>query len=107
MGEIIYRNEKVVGYLSSAGYSHNLGAPIGLGFVSLVDKSKDEKVKTFVESGIYEVEMVNKDRKIVRVPVSASFSCVVDPKGARVQWENGVQQVSVLVDGTGAVTNHV
>jgi 4-methylaminobutanoate oxidase (formaldehyde-forming) len=82
--DIVYRDGHIVGQFTSVAYSHTLEQPIALGFISLECKPEGEKLKTFLDGGQYEVDIVHRGR-IVRVPVKVSLSCAVDPKGRRVQ----------------------
>jgi 4-methylaminobutanoate oxidase (formaldehyde-forming) len=85
--DIVYRDGQTVGQFTSVAYSHTLDQPIALGFVSLAGKPDAVKMKAFLESGHYEVDLVHRG-SIIRVPVQVSLTCAVDPKGHRLQGSN-------------------
>ncbi|CAK0799883.1 unnamed protein product [Prorocentrum cordatum] len=88
--EVLYRHGKAVGHLTSGGFSHVLGRPIGLGFVSLEEKPEQLSVKKFVEEARrYSVEMTSSRGGIVRVPVRVVLGPLVDPRGRRAQGDYG------------------
>ncbi len=74
--ETLYRNGQRVGWLSSAGFGHTVGCPIGLGYV------RDPKGvdRTFLESGTYELEVAG-----TQVPCRIHFEPLYDPKNQRVK----------------------
>lgn len=74
--ETIFRNGAQVGWLSSGGYGHTIGRPIGLGYVSNVDGVTRE----FVESGEYELEVAG-----LRVAARVNWDALYDPKSSRVR----------------------
>jgi len=53
--ETIFRNGQRVGWLTSAGFGHTVGRPIGLGYV----RNPDGVDKAFLEAGRYELEVRN------------------------------------------------
>jgi 4-methylaminobutanoate oxidase (formaldehyde-forming) len=65
--EPIYRNDKCVGYLSSAAYGHAIGASVALGYV----RSNHPISRDFVLGGDYEIDVAGQ-----RVPARA---CLVPP----------------------------
>ena len=73
--ETIYRDGVRVGWLSSGGFGHTLGKPIGMGYVRVpgVDAG-------YLASGVWELEVASE-----RVPARATFEALYDPKGARVK----------------------
>ncbi len=75
--ETIYRNGKRVGWLSSGGYGHTIGKPIGFGYVRQPDGGLDEE---FVLSGSYELEVATK-----RVTSHVHLAPLYDPKMERVK----------------------
>jgi glycine cleavage system aminomethyltransferase T len=75
-GEPIYRDGRLVGYLSSGGYGHTLGGAVGLGSVENEDGVRSD----FIESGRYEIEVAG-----VRYRARASLRPMYDPKGERVR----------------------
>jgi len=74
--ETIYRNGERVGFLSSGGFGHTLGAPIGYGYVRR-DAGVDP---AFVLSGDYELEVAGE-----RFSARAALEPFYDPKSARVR----------------------
>ncbi len=74
--EPIYRDGKVVGYLSSGNYGHALGRAIGLGYVRHPDGVDAE----FVNSGKYEIEVAGD-----RFSAQASLRPLYDPKSERIR----------------------
>lgn len=73
--EPILRNGDIVGYLSSGGYGHTLGAAIGLGYVPC----KGETAADVLASS-YEIDVAG-----VRVKAAASLRPMYDPKSERVK----------------------
>jgi 4-methylaminobutanoate oxidase (formaldehyde-forming) len=73
--EPILRNGDIVGYLSSGGYGHTLGAAIGLGYVPC----KGETAADVLASS-YEIDVAG-----VRVKATASLRPMYDPKSERVK----------------------
>jgi len=69
------RNGDIVGYLSSGGYGHTLGAAIGLGYVPC----KGETAADVLASS-YEIDVAG-----VRVKATASLRPMYDPKSERVK----------------------
>ena len=74
--ETLYRNGQRVGWLSSAGFGHTVGCPVGLGYV------RDSKGvdRTFLESGTYELEVAG-----TKVPCRIHLEPLYDPKNQRVK----------------------
>ena len=73
--ETIYRNGTRVGWLSSGGFGHTVGKPIGMGYVRA--EGVDEG---FLTSGDYELEVASD-----RVPARLHLGPLYDPKGERVK----------------------
>ncbi|MCP4142463.1 MAG: FAD-dependent oxidoreductase [Chloroflexi bacterium] len=76
-GEIIYRNNKPVGYIMSGGYGHTLGASVGVG---PIESEEGITSADFVKSGTYEIDIAG-----VRYPAKASLRPMYDPKLLRVR----------------------
>ena len=74
--ETIYRNGERVGWLSSGGFGHTLGKPIGLGYVRCADGVNG----AYVSSGTYELEVATE-----RVPAAATLQPLYDPKMTRIK----------------------
>uniref|UniRef100_UPI002601A2E5 GcvT family protein n=1 Tax=uncultured Lentibacter sp. TaxID=1659309 RepID=UPI002601A2E5 len=73
--EPILRDGQIVGYLSSGGYGHSLGAAVGLGYVPCEGQSAAD-----VLASSYEIDV-----KGARVPAKASLKPMYDPKSERVR----------------------
>jgi 4-methylaminobutanoate oxidase (formaldehyde-forming) len=73
--EPVLRDGKIVGYLSSGGYGHTLGAAIGMGYVPCKGETAAE-----VLASSYEIDVAG-----VRVKAQASLRPMYDPKSARVK----------------------
>ena len=71
--EPIVRDGEIVGYLSSGGYGHHLGAAIGLGYVPCEGESAAE-----VLASRFEIDVMG-----TRVVAEASLKPLYDPKGDR------------------------
>ncbi len=74
--ETIFRGGKRVGWLSSGGFGHTFGLPIGYGYVRHVEGVTAE----YVMSGTYELEVAS-----VRVAAQAHLTPLYDPKMERVR----------------------
>lgn len=74
--ETIYRNGKRVGWLTSGGFGHTLGKPIGYGYV----RNPDGVDASFVESGDYELEVAT-----VRIKANVHMAPLYDPKMERIK----------------------
>lgn len=74
--ETILRNGERVGWLSSGGFGHSLGKPLGYGYVRHAEGVSD----AFVLSGDYELEVASE-----RVPARVSLSPFLDPKNTRIK----------------------
>ncbi len=74
--ETIFRNGERVGWLTSAGFGHTLGTPIGYGYV----RNPQGVSPDYVMSGTYEVEVATQ-----RIPASATLQPFYDPSSSRVK----------------------
>jgi glycine cleavage system aminomethyltransferase T/glycine/D-amino acid oxidase-like deaminating enzyme len=74
--ETIYRNGQRVGWLTSGGFGHWVGKPIGYGYV----RHDDGVDADFVASGQYELEVASK-----RVPARVEMKPLYDPGMARIK----------------------
>ena len=74
--EPIWRDDQIVGYITSAMYGHTLGGAVGLGYVN----HEDGVDRDFVKSGSYEIEVAG-----VRIPASASLRPMYDPTSSRIR----------------------
>ena len=73
--EMIMRNGEPVGYLSSGGYGHHLGAAVGMGYVPCKGESPADML-----ASSYEIEVAG-----TRVKAEASLKPFYDPKSERVK----------------------
>ena len=73
--EPLIRDGEIVGYLSSGGYGHHLGAAIGLGYVPCRGETAAD-----VLASSYEIDVAG-----VRVKAEASLRPMYDPKSERVR----------------------
>lgn len=73
--EPVYRDGEMVGYLSSGGYGHHLGAAIGLAYVPCAGESAAD-----VLGSSYEIDVAG-----TRVAATASLKPLYDPKAERVK----------------------
>jgi len=74
--ETIYRDGQRVGWLTSAGYGHTVGKPIGYGYV----RNPAGVDEAFLASGRYELEVASE-----RVSCSLHIQALYDPEMARVK----------------------
>jgi len=74
--ETIYRNGERIGWLSSGGFGHTVGKPIGYGYVRQPEAGLDE---AFVLAGAYELDVAT-----VRVPAKVHLAPLYDPEMQRV-----------------------
>lgn len=75
-GETIYRNGKIVGYLSHGAYGHYLGSAVGIGYIENT-QGVDEN---WIQSGNYEIDVEGQ-----RVPAGVYMEAPYDPKAKRVR----------------------
>ena len=73
--ETIYRNGERVGWLSSGGFGHTIGKPIGYGYVR-----REGVDEAFMTSGSYELEVASE-----RVAAKLHLGALYDPRGARIK----------------------
>lgn len=73
--EIIYRNNKIVGYVSSGAYSFNFKSSVALGYV----KSAEGISKEFIQKGNWEIEIAG-----IRYKAEASLKPFYDPSGKKI-----------------------
>lgn len=74
--EPIYRDQEIVGYITSGMYGHTLGGAIGLGYVAVTSSMTDENIL----SANYEIEVAGQ-----LVPAIASLRPLYDPDNARIR----------------------
>ena len=73
--EPVLRDGKVVGYLSSGGYGHHLGAAIGMGYVPCAHPGE---TPADMLASTYEIDVMG-----TRVKAEAQLKSFYDPKGER------------------------
>jgi len=78
--EPIWRNDEIVGYITSGMFGHALGASLGMGYVEHEDEINGVVDADFINSGTYEIEVACK-----RIPATASLKPFYDPKSERVK----------------------
>ena len=74
--EPIWRNNQIVGHISSGMFGYTLGAAIGMGYIT----SDEVITPDYVNAGAYEVEVAGE-----RIPARASLWPFYDPKSVRVR----------------------
>ncbi|MEI6801325.1 MAG: glycine cleavage T C-terminal barrel domain-containing protein, partial [Pseudomonadota bacterium] len=74
--ETIYRDGQRVGWLSSGGFGHSLGLPIGMGYV----RHPEGVTEDFVLTGAYELEVASE-----RVAAKVSLAPLYDPTNSRIK----------------------
>jgi 4-methylaminobutanoate oxidase (formaldehyde-forming) len=74
--ETIFRNGEQVGWLTSGGFGHTIGKPLGAGYVS----NADGVTKEYIEQGEYELEVAG-----VRMPANVHWRAIYDPSSKRVK----------------------
>jgi 4-methylaminobutanoate oxidase (formaldehyde-forming) len=74
--ETILRNGEVVGYLTSGGFGHTIGKPIGYGYVRNAAGVDDD----YLLAGEYELVVATE-----RVPAKLHLTPLYDPGGDRVR----------------------
>jgi 4-methylaminobutanoate oxidase (formaldehyde-forming) len=74
--ETVYRGDERVGWLSSGGFGHTIGKPIGLGYV----RNSDGVSRDYLQSGEYSLEVATE-----RVPCSLHTTPLYDPTMARIK----------------------
>ena len=74
--EPIWRDDEIVGYISSGMYGHTLGCAIGLGYVNHPEKITAD----YIHSGNFEIEIAGD-----RLAASASLRPLYDPTNERIR----------------------
>jgi len=74
--ETIYRNNIRAGWLSSGGFGHSIGKPIGYGYI----RNPYGVDEVFINSGTYELEVATQ-----RVPCTPHLGPLVDPGMRRIK----------------------
>ena len=74
--ETIFRDDQRVGWLTSAGFGHTVGCPIGYGYV----RNADGVDRAYLEQGDYSLEVAG-----TRVPCSLHLEPLYDPTSSRVK----------------------
>ena len=75
-GELLLRDGEPAGQVTSAGWGHALGAPVGLAWA--VDRQTGRVTPEWLRSGTFEVDLAGR-----RVPVTVSLRPPFDPEGVR------------------------
>ena len=74
--EPIWRDDQIVGYLTSGNYGHHLGRAVGLGYVNA--PAGEIVNKDWIDGGRYEIEVACE-----RYPAKVSLRPLYDPKSER------------------------
>jgi glycine cleavage system aminomethyltransferase T len=74
--EVIYRNNKAVGYIRAASYGFTLGGAVGLAMI----EAGEPLNKTYIQEGEWEIDIAGK-----RYPVGVSLRPMYDPKMERIK----------------------
>ena len=74
--EPIWRDNEIVGFITSGMFGHTLGAAIGLGYVNHADGVTPE----YIQAGRYEIEVAGQ-----RIPARASLRPLYDPENERIK----------------------
>jgi 4-methylaminobutanoate oxidase (formaldehyde-forming) len=74
--ETILRDGAPVGWLTSGGFGHTLGRPIGYGYV----RNAEGVTPEWVRSGRYELEVATE-----RVPATLHLGPLYDPESERIR----------------------
>jgi 4-methylaminobutanoate oxidase (formaldehyde-forming) len=74
--EPIWRDDVIVGYITSGTYSYTMGCSLGMGYVN----NPDGATATFCKSGNYEIEIACE-----RYSAKASLKPFYDPKNERIR----------------------
>ncbi len=72
--ETIFRNDQHVGWLTSGGFGHTVGKPLGMGYIHFRDGANAETLA----AGKYELEVRTR-----RASASIQLRPVYDPKNIR------------------------
>ena len=74
--EVIYRNNKAVGYIRAASYGFTLGGAVGLAMIEAGEPIN----KAYIEAGEWEIDIAGK-----RYPAEVSIRPMYDPKMERIK----------------------
>ena len=75
--ELILRNGKPIGAITSAAFGHTIGKPVGLGLIARPDGTAD---RAWIESGQYEIDLAGE-----RYAAIVSLKAPYDPDSRRVK----------------------
>jgi 4-methylaminobutanoate oxidase (formaldehyde-forming) len=75
--EVVWRNDKAVGYVRAASYGHTLGGAVGLAFLDAGDVPLDD---AWIQSGRFEVDIAG-----TRYPLTVSLKPLYDPESKRIK----------------------
>lgn len=78
-GEVLWRNNQIVGDVRVGSYGHSLGGAVGLAMVELGEGAEVVN-KSFLEAGEWEVEISDR-----RYPVRVSLTPMYDAKNERIK----------------------
>ena len=75
--ELILRNGKPIGSITSAAFGHTIGKPVALGLITCTDGIAD---RAWIESGQYEIDLAGE-----RYAATVSLKAPYDPDSRRVK----------------------
>ena len=78
--EPIWRNDVIVGHITSGAYGHTLGGCIGLGYVNTDPNAANSVAADAVLEGSYEIEVAG-----VRIAAEASLRPMFDPSNEKIR----------------------
>eukprot|EP01080_Neovahlkampfia_damariscottae_P006234 gene6234-10240_t len=79
-GEVLYRNDKIVGDIRSSSYGHTLGGAVGLAMVNAIAGGEKIVNSDFVNSGKWEIEIGAK-----KYPCTVSLKPMYDPNNKKIK----------------------
>lgn len=79
-GENIYRNGRLVGYVTSAAFGYTIGKPVCIGYVYAKHAGTEMVTPAFLKEGSYEIDIAGS-----MCSAAISMSPLYDPKSLRVK----------------------
>ena len=82
-GEVIVRNDKIVGHITSSTFGYTIGRPVGMGLISNPSGAIDDELlpvdKDYILNANYHINIAR-----VLYPATVTLSSPYDPKSLRV-----------------------
>lgn len=78
--ENIYRNGRLVGYVTSAAFGYTIGEPVCIGYVYAKHAGTEMVTSAFLKEGSYEIDIAGS-----MCPAAIGMSPLYDPKSLRVK----------------------